>query len=77
MVLSRTLSRSDILELIWETVPVSSPDPTEPRILSRLSKLTHDLIDRSGRQALSIDPFSEVYKRKIIIDRLDRIDFKE
>ena len=32
--------------------------------------MTHDLIDRSGRQALSIDPFSEVYKRKIIIDRL-------
>jgi dTDP-4-dehydrorhamnose reductase len=69
MVLSRILSRSDVLELIWETVPVDSPDPTEPRILIELSKLTHDLIDRSGRQALSIDPFSEVYKRKIIIDR--------
>ena len=70
MVLSKILSRSDVLDLIWETVQVDSPDPTEPKILSRLSKLTHDLIDRSGRQALSIDPFSEVYKRKIIIDRL-------
>ncbi len=68
MVSSRLLSRSELLELIWETVPSGSPDPTDPIILARLSALTDELIDRSGRQALSIDPFSDVYDRQITID---------
>ena len=69
MVLLQSLSRSDILELIWETVPVGSPDPTDSRVLGRLKELTDELITRTGRGSLSIDPFSDVYKRQIAIDR--------
>ena len=69
MILLKSLSRSDILELIWETVPVGSPDPTDSRVLGRLKELTDELITRTGRGSLSIDPFSDVYKRQIAIDR--------
>ena len=70
MVLSKSFSRSDILELIWEAVPIGSSDPTNSITLSRLSKLTQDLINISGHRSLSIDPFSEVYDRQIILDRV-------
>jgi NADP-dependent 3-hydroxy acid dehydrogenase YdfG len=70
MVLSKSLSRSDILELIWETVPVGSADPTDAKTLGKLSRLTDELIDSSGRRSLSVDPFADVYKRQIILDRL-------
>ncbi|WP_373541029.1 polysaccharide biosynthesis protein [Chamaesiphon sp.] len=70
MVLSKILSRSELLELIGETVPVGTPDPTDPLILARLSALTDELIDKSGRQALGSDPFSDVYDRQIVIDRV-------
>jgi NADP-dependent 3-hydroxy acid dehydrogenase YdfG len=68
MVSSRSLSRSVILESIWEIVPIGVPEPTDPKILSKLSELTSDLIDSSGRNALNIDPFSEVYQRRVAID---------
>jgi Polysaccharide biosynthesis protein len=70
MVLSKILSRNDLIELIWAAVPVGAPDPTDPLILARLSALTDELIDRSDRQSLSIDPFSDIYDRQIEIDRL-------
>jgi FlaA1/EpsC-like NDP-sugar epimerase len=69
MVLSASLSRSDILNLIWETVPPGSPDPTDPAVLARLSELTNKLIDASGRKRLTVDPFYEVYNRRIALDR--------
>ncbi len=69
MVLSKSLSKSDILEEIWETVPVGAPDPTDPLVLAKLSALTNQLIDISGRKKLSIDPFTEVYERRVAIDR--------
>jgi NADP-dependent 3-hydroxy acid dehydrogenase YdfG len=68
MVLSPSLSRSDILELIWEEVPTGTLDPRDPKI-ARLNELTSALIEASGRQGLSIDPFTEVYQRRIAIDR--------
>jgi Polysaccharide biosynthesis protein len=69
MVLSTTLSKNDILEAIWETVPVGAPDPTDPAVLAKLSALTQQLIDVTGRQRLSVDPFAESYERQVVIDR--------
>jgi dTDP-4-dehydrorhamnose reductase len=68
MGLSPSLSRNDILQLIWDTVPVGAPEPTDPNTLARLSELTEALIDISGRKGLSIDPFSESYQRRVEID---------
>jgi Polysaccharide biosynthesis protein len=69
MVLSKSLCRSDILDLIGETVPVGSPDPTNSTTLRKLSALTNELIDSSDRRSLSIDPFADVYSRQIELDR--------
>ncbi len=69
MVLSKSLSKSDILEQIWETVPVGAPDPTDSATLAKLSALTNQLIDVSGRQGLGVDPFADVYERQVAIDR--------
>jgi NADP-dependent 3-hydroxy acid dehydrogenase YdfG len=69
MVLSTSLSRSDILEEIWETVPVGAPDPTDPAVLANLSALTQQLIDVSGRKRLAFDPFTESYDRRVMLDR--------
>jgi NADP-dependent 3-hydroxy acid dehydrogenase YdfG len=68
MELSSSLSRNDILQAIWDTVPVGSPEPTDPQTLTRLSELTQALIDISGRKGLSIDPFAESYQRRVEID---------
>jgi FlaA1/EpsC-like NDP-sugar epimerase len=68
MGLSTSLSRNEILQLIWDTVPVGAPEPTAPETLARLSELTQALIDISGRKGLSIDPFSEAYQRRVQID---------
>ncbi len=65
-----SLRKSDVLQSIWETVPVDSPEPTEVAVLERLSRLTQELISISGRDRLSIDPFAEVYERKVSIDEL-------
>ncbi len=69
MVLVTSLSKSDILEEIWETVPVGAPDPTDPAVLARLSELTQQLIDVTGRKSLSLDPFTDVYARQVVINR--------
>jgi NADP-dependent 3-hydroxy acid dehydrogenase YdfG len=69
MVLSTALSKSEILEAIWDTVPVGAPDPTDPEVLAKLSALTQQLIDVTGRKRLSIDPFAEVYDRRVVINR--------
>jgi NADP-dependent 3-hydroxy acid dehydrogenase YdfG len=64
------LRKSNVLESIWEIAPIDSPEPTEPAILDRLSTLTQELINIAGRDRLSLDPFAEVYKRKVDIDEL-------
>jgi nucleoside-diphosphate-sugar epimerase len=66
-----SLRKSNVLESIWETAPVNSPEPTESAVLDRLSVLTQELINISGRDRLSIDPFAEVYERKVEIDDLE------
>jgi hypothetical protein len=68
MVSSPALSRSTVLESIWATVAIGTPEPLEADILSQLSELTTDLIDISGRSSLNVDPFSEVHQRRVTID---------
>jgi nucleoside-diphosphate-sugar epimerase len=65
-----SLRKSNVLESIWETAPINSPEPTESAILDRLSILTQELINISGRDRLAVDPFAEVYERKVEIDEL-------
>jgi FlaA1/EpsC-like NDP-sugar epimerase len=69
MILSQLLSRNEILESIWQTVPIGAPPPTEVATLDKLQELTRALINKSHPHSLAIDPFTEVYKRRIIIDR--------
>ncbi len=68
MGLSPSLSRSALLQSIWETVPAGTQEPIESKVLAKLSELTSDLIDICGRNSLKIDPFSEVYQRRVAID---------
>jgi NADP-dependent 3-hydroxy acid dehydrogenase YdfG len=68
MVSSPSLSRSAILESIWETAPIVTSEPIESETLLKLSELTSALIDVSGRNSLNIDPFSEVYQRRVASD---------
>ena len=68
MVLSPSLSRNAVLESISATVPVGVQQSIAPKVLSKLTELTSDLIDISGRDSLNIDPFTEVYQRQIAID---------
>jgi nucleoside-diphosphate-sugar epimerase len=64
-----SLRKNEVLQSIWETVPVGLPEPTKADILDRLSLLTQELIDISGRDRLAVDPFSEVYERNVLIDK--------
>lgn len=42
-------------------------------VLGKLKELTDELINRTGRRSLSIEPFSDVYRRQIAIEpRLSR-----
>jgi nucleoside-diphosphate-sugar epimerase len=68
MGLSPSLSRSALLQSIWATVPAGTLEPIDSKVLAKLSELTSDLIDISGRNSLKIDPFSEVYQRRVAID---------
>jgi FlaA1/EpsC-like NDP-sugar epimerase len=61
-------SKNHVLQLISETVPAGSTEPTNPAILTKLAKLTNELIDASNREALQTDPFAEVYNRQVRID---------
>jgi hypothetical protein len=63
-----SLRKSDVLQSIWDTVPVGSPEPTDSVVIARLSLLTQELIDISGRDWLAVDPFVEVYDRQVKID---------
>ncbi len=64
-----SLRKNEVLQSIWETVPVGLPEPTKADVLDRLSLLTQELIDISGRDRLAVDPFSEVYERNVLIDK--------
>ncbi len=68
MVLSPSLSRTAILDRIWELVPIGAPAPTDPAIIAKLSELTRNLIDISGRNSLNTAPFAEVDRRQISIE---------
>ena len=68
MVSSPSISRSAVLESIWSTAPIGTIEPIDSEILSNLSELTTALIDISGRNNLNIDPFNEVYQRRVAID---------
>jgi NADP-dependent 3-hydroxy acid dehydrogenase YdfG len=63
-----SLRKSDVLQAIWDTVPVGSPEPTDAAVLDRLGALTQELIDISGRERLLVDPFIEVYDRQVQVD---------
>jgi Polysaccharide biosynthesis protein len=63
-----SLRKSDVLQSIWETVPADSPEPVKVAVLNQLGLLTQKLINISGRDQLFVDPFTEVYKRKVLID---------
>jgi NADP-dependent 3-hydroxy acid dehydrogenase YdfG len=69
-----SLRKSEVLQSIWNTVPVGSPEPKDPELLARLSLLTQELIDISGRDRLQTDPFAEVYDRQVQIDQSEIID---
>jgi NADP-dependent 3-hydroxy acid dehydrogenase YdfG len=62
------LKKDDILQAIWETVPVGSVAPTDGAVLAKLNALTQELIDVSGRKRLAIDPFADTYQRQVPID---------
>jgi nucleoside-diphosphate-sugar epimerase len=64
-----SLRKSDVLQSIWDTIPTGSPEPTDSAVLDRLSALTQELIDISGRDQLRVDPFIEVYDRQVKIDQ--------
>jgi nucleoside-diphosphate-sugar epimerase len=64
-----SLRKNEVLQSIWETAPVGSSEPTKADVLDRLSLLTQELIDISGRDRLAVDPFSEVYERSVLINK--------
>jgi NADP-dependent 3-hydroxy acid dehydrogenase YdfG len=69
-----SLRKSEVLQSIWNAVPVGSPDPTDPELLAHLSTLTQELIDISGRDRLQTDPFKEVYDRQVKVDETEIVD---
>jgi N,N'-diacetylbacillosaminyl-diphospho-undecaprenol alpha-1,3-N-acetylgalactosaminyltransferase len=69
VIATKSLTRNEILAQIWDTVPVGSPAPTEPKTLARLRELTNSLIDVSDRVRLKTHPFQEVLDRRISFDR--------
>jgi hypothetical protein len=60
--------KDQALQLISETMPVGSPEPTDPETIAKLVELTNELIDASGGDSLRTDPFAEVYDRHVPID---------
>jgi NADP-dependent 3-hydroxy acid dehydrogenase YdfG len=69
-----SLRKSEVLQSIWDAVPVGSPEPTDPKLLARLSTLTQELINISGRDQLQLDPFKEVYDRQVKVDETEIVD---
>jgi NADP-dependent 3-hydroxy acid dehydrogenase YdfG len=66
-----SLRKSEVLQSIWDAVPVGSPEPTDPKLLAHLSTLTQELINISGRAQLQLDPFKDVYERQVKIDHTE------
>jgi hypothetical protein len=64
-----SLRKDEVLQSIWDIAPIGLLEPMEANVLDHLSLLTQKLIDISGRDQLAVDPFSEVYKRKVLIDK--------
>jgi NADP-dependent 3-hydroxy acid dehydrogenase YdfG len=65
-----SLRKDEVLQSIWDIAPIGLPEPVEADVLDQLSLLTQELIDISGRDRLAVDPFAEVYERKVLIDKL-------
>jgi FlaA1/EpsC-like NDP-sugar epimerase len=73
VIATKKLSRNEILQQIWETVPAGSSTPTKPEDLARLKELTNNLIEISDREYLKVNPFQEVIDRSINFYR-DRVE---
>lgn len=69
LVAKKSLTRTEIIAEIWETVPVGAAEPTEPKTLARLTELTNSLIELTGREELKVDPFTEVCDRNITLHK--------
>jgi glycosyltransferase involved in cell wall biosynthesis/nucleoside-diphosphate-sugar epimerase len=67
LVASKSLTRTEIIAQIWETMPIGAADPTEPKTLAKLTELTNSLIDLTGREELKVNPFTEVCDRNIAL----------
>jgi glycosyltransferase involved in cell wall biosynthesis/NADP-dependent 3-hydroxy acid dehydrogenase YdfG len=69
LVASKSLTRHEIIAQIWETMPIGSAEPTEPKVLAKLTELTNALIDLTGREELKVNPFTEVCDRHIALHK--------
>ncbi len=67
LVASKSLTRTEIIAQIWETMPIGAAEPTEPKTLAKLTELTNSLIELTGREALRVNPFTEVCDRNIAL----------
>jgi glycosyltransferase involved in cell wall biosynthesis/nucleoside-diphosphate-sugar epimerase len=65
LVASKSLTRTEIIAQIWETMPIGAAEPTEPKTLAKLTELTNSLIELTGREELKVNPFAEVCDRNI------------
>ncbi|PPS45052.1 polysaccharide biosynthesis protein [Chroococcidiopsis sp. TS-821] len=63
---ARATSKSNIIQRIQEIVPLGSPEPQDPQVLTILTELTADLIQAYQAEGqLQEDPFTDVWKRTI------------
>jgi glycosyltransferase involved in cell wall biosynthesis/nucleoside-diphosphate-sugar epimerase len=67
LVASKSLTRTEIITQIWETMPIGAAEPTEPKTLAKLTELTNSLIELTGREELKVNPFDEVLNRNIAL----------
>jgi glycosyltransferase involved in cell wall biosynthesis/nucleoside-diphosphate-sugar epimerase len=67
LVASKSLTRTEIIAQIWETMPIGAAEPTEPKTLAKLTELTNSLIELTGREELKVNPFTEVCDRHIAL----------
>jgi N,N'-diacetylbacillosaminyl-diphospho-undecaprenol alpha-1,3-N-acetylgalactosaminyltransferase len=67
LVASKSLTRTEIITQIWETMPIGAAEPTEPKTLAKLTELTNSLIELTGREQLKVNPFAEVCDRNIAL----------
>jgi glycosyltransferase involved in cell wall biosynthesis/nucleoside-diphosphate-sugar epimerase len=69
LVASKSLTRTEIIAQIWETMPIGAAEPTEPKTLAKLTELTNSLIELTGREELKVNPFAEVCDRHIALHK--------